>query len=420
MLYYLFDYFEKLGLPGAGVFQYISFRAGLAFVLSLLFGIIFGKRTIKYMKSKQIIGEIRVKDIDKNSELFRQMEKKGTPTMGGIIIVIAILLSTLLLADLTNIYIILMIITTVWLAFFGFIDDYLKIKHKNNKAGLSAKMKLICQIFIGVIVGGILYLSPDVVVRYKTNDIDNKYEIASASKTVSNDSISYTDIKTTKTTIPFFKNNEFDYSSLLWFLGDKAEKYGWIIFILATIFIVTAVSNGSNLTDGLDGLNVGVAAIVGVALGILAYVSGNAIAANYLNILWLPNTGELTVFIASFIGAAIAFLWFNCFPAQIFMGDVGSLTIGGIIAVIAIIIKKELLLPILCGVYLVETLSVIIQKGYFKYSIKKYGEKRKYFLKAPIHHHFQMKNMFETKIAVRFWIISILLAVISIITLKLR
>lgn len=424
MLYYLFDYFNELGLPGAGVFQYISFRAGLAFVFSLLLGILFGKKAINFMKSKQIIGEIRVKEIDKNSELFRQMEKKGTPTMGGVIIVISILLSSLLLANLTNIYIILMLITTIWFAFFGFIDDFLKIKHKNNKAGLSAKIKIICQIFIGVIVGVTLYFSPDVAVRTKIINIDNSriVETANINKNIKEikNTISYKDIKTTKTTIPFFKNNEFDYASLLWFLGDKAEKYGWIIFILATIFIVTAVSNGSNLTDGLDGLNVGVAAIIGIVLGILAYVSGNAIAAEYLNILWLPNTGELTVFIASFIGATIAFLWYNCFPAQIFMGDVGSLTIGGVIAVFAIIIKKELLLPILCGVYLVETLSVIIQKGYFKYSIKKYGEKRKFFLKAPIHHHFQMKNMFETKIVLRFWIISILLAVISIITLKLR
>ena len=414
MLYYLFEYLRELKMPGAGVFQYISFRAAMAIIFSLLFGILFGKKIIRFLQKKQIGEEIR--DLD----LAGQMEKRGTPTMGGIIIIISICLSTLLFAKLHNIYIVLMLITTVWLGFVGFLDDFLKVKKKNKK-GLHGKFKVIGQVTLGIIVGVTLYLSPDVVVRDRVKVDDNKNctvtEVASPDCA---NTISYFDEKTTKTTIPFLKDNEMDYSDFVWFLGDKAQKYGWLVLIIAIIFIVTAVSNGSNLTDGLDGLNIGTAAIIGVTLGILAYVSGNRIAAEYLNILYIPNSGELTIFIAAFIGATISFLWYNCFPAQVFMGDTGSLAIGGIIAVFAIIIKKELLLPILCGVYFVEALSVILQTRYFKYTRKKYGEGRRIFKMAPLHHHFQKKNMPEAKIVVRFWIISLLLAVISIITLKIR
>ena len=414
MLYYLFEYLRELDVPGAGLFQYISFRAAMAIIFSLGFGILFGKQIIYFLQKQQIGEEIR--DLD----LAGQMQKRGTPTMGGLIIILSICLSTLLFAKLHNVYIILMLITTIWLGFIGFMDDFLKVK-KKNKAGLPGKYKVIGQIILGIIVGTTLYLSPEVVVREKNVNIDKNVEITEIADSQDfSKTITYSDEKTTKTTIPFFKNNQFDYSDFVWFVGDKAQKYGWIVLIIAIIFIVTAVSNGSNLTDGLDGLNIGTAAIIGVTLGILAYVSGNRIAAEYLNIFYIPNSGELVIFIAAFIGAAISFLWFNCHPAQIFMGDTGSLAIGGIIAVFAIIIKKELLLPILCGVYLVESLSVILQTYYFKYTRKKYGAGKRLFKMAPIHHHFQKKNMHESKIVIRFWIISILLAVISIITLKIR
>ncbi|MDR2835533.1 MAG: phospho-N-acetylmuramoyl-pentapeptide-transferase [Bacteroidales bacterium] len=405
MLYYLFEYLQKLGVPGAGVFHYISFRAAMAIITSLIIGIVFGKKFITVLQKYQIGEEIR------NLDLAGQMEKHGTPTMGGIIIIFSIIISTLLFAKLDNIYIILMLITTIWLSFIGFLDDFLKIK-KKNKIGLNGKYKIVGQVILGIIVGLTLCFSPDVVIQQKTTPttivetVDN-----TAAKIQSNN---------TKTTIPFLKNNQVDYTYFIWFLGDKAQKYGWIVLVLAIIFIVTAVSNGSNLTDGLDGLNIGTAAIIGVTLGILAYVSGNKIAAEYLNIFYIPNSGELTIFIAAFIGAAISFLWFNCFPAQIFMGDTGSLAIGGIIAVFAILIKKELMLPILCGVYLAETCSVILQTRYFKYTKKKTGIGKRIFKMAPLHHHYQLKQMPESKIVVRFWIISLLLAVISIATLKLR
>lgn len=413
MLYHLFKYLQELGFPGAGVFQYISFRAAMAIITSLIIGIFFGKKIIRLLQKNQIGEEIR--DLD----LEGQMQKKGTPTMGGIIIILSIVIPTLLFARLDNIYIILMLVTTIWLGFIGFMDDYLKVK-KKNKEGLKGKFKIIGQIVLGFIVGGILYFSPDVVVRVKTEGVHNCEVVEVVDNSNCTELVEYTDVKSTKTTIPFLKNNELDYSKIVWFLGDKAEKYGWLIFIIITIFIVTAVSNGANLTDGLDGLATGTSAIMGVTLGILAYVSGHRIAAEYLNIIYIPNTGELTIFMGAFIGAAIGFLWYNSYPAQVFMGDTGSLTIGGIIAVFAIIIKKELLLPILCGVFLAESLSVMLQVSYFKYTKKKYGEGRRIFLMSPLHHHYQKKGFPEPKIVTRFWIVTLLLAIISIATLKLR
>lgn len=414
MLYYLFKYFNQLGVPGAGVFEYISFRAGMAVIFSLIIGIFFGKKIIRLLQKKQIGEEIR--DLD----LEGQMQKRGTPTMGGIIIILATIIPTLLFAKLNNVYVILMLITTVWLGFIGFLDDFLKIKRK-NKDGLKGKFKIIGQIVLGFIVGGILYFSDDVVVRTKKVV---EYQNEEITEVVNNPNcaefIEYCDIKSTKTTIPFLKNNEFDYSKIVWFLDDNAEKIGWIVFILAVILIVTAVSNGANLTDGLDGLAAGSSAIIGATLGILAYVSGNRIAAEYLQILYIPNSGELVVYMAAFIGALIGFLWYNSFPAQIFMGDTGSLTIGGIIAVFAIVIKKELLIPVLCGIFFAESVSVMLQVSYFKYTKRKYGAGKRIFLMAPLHHHYQKKGYPEPKIVARFWIISLLLAVISIITLKLR
>ncbi|MDR2010140.1 MAG: phospho-N-acetylmuramoyl-pentapeptide-transferase [Bacteroidales bacterium] len=413
MLYYLFQYLQELGFPGAGVFQYITFRAVMSFITSLIIGIFFGKKIIRFLQRKQIGEEIR--DLD----LEGQMQKRGTPTMGGIIIILSIVIPTLLFARLDNIYIILMLVTTIWLGFLGFMDDYLKIK-KKNKEGLPGKFKILGQIILGFMVGGILYFSSDVVIRVKTEGDPNCKVVEVVDNVNCTGTVEYMDVKSTKTTIPFFKNNELDYSKIVWFLGDKAETAGWLIFIIVTILIVTAVSNGANLTDGLDGLATGTSAIMGVTLGILAYVSGNRIAADYLNIMYIPNTGELTIYMTAFIGAAIGFLWYNSYPAQIFMGDTGSLTIGGIIAVFAIIIKKELLLPILCGVFLAESISVILQVSYFKYTKKKFGEGRRIFLMSPLHHHYQKKGFPEPKIVVRFWIVTLLLAAVSIATLKLR
>lgn len=413
MLYYLFSYLNDLNTPGAGVFEYISFRAALATITSLIVSIFFGKKIIRLLQKKQIGEEIR--DLD----LAGQMQKKGTPTMGGIIIIAAILIPTLLFAKLNNIYIILMLVTTVWLGTIGFLDDYLKIK-KKNKEGLKGKFKIFGQIGLGFIIGGILFFSNDVVIRTKVCEKTNQEVVEVVDNPNCTEFVEYIDVKSTKTTIPFLKNNEFDYAKLVWFLGDNAEKIAWFVFIIATILIITAVSNGANLTDGLDGLATGSSAIIGVTLGILAYVSGNRIAAEYLHILYIPNTGELVIFMAAFIGAAIGFLWYNSFPAQVFMGDTGSLTIGGIIAVFAIIIKKELLIPILCGIFLAESISVMLQVSYFKYTKKKFGEGKRIFLMAPLHHHYQKKGFPEPKIVARFWIISLMLAVISIITLKLR
>ncbi len=421
MLYHLFTYLDKyFDIPGAGMFNFISFRTGLAFILALLLSTLFGRRIIDYLQKKQI-GET-IRDLG----LEGQMSKKGTPTMGGVIIIIAILIPTLLLAALNNIYIILMVITTVWLGLIGFLDDYIKVFRK-NKEGLKGKFKIVGQVGLGLIVGLIMYLSPDIVIRENT-------EIKGKDTRVENVTYATHDIKSTNTTIPFFKNNNLDYADAFQWAGDKAQDYGWILFIFVVIFIVTGISNGANMTDGLDGLATGTSAIMGVTLGILAYVSGNVNYAGYLNIMYLPGTGELLIFAGAFIGATIGFLWYNSFPAQVFMGDTGSLTIGGIIAVFAIAIHKELLIPILCGVFIVENLSVMLQVGYFKYTKKRYGAGRRIFKMAPLHHHFQkpgnagieaylqrpLQALPESKIVIRFWIVGIILAAITIITLKIR
>ncbi len=413
MLYYLFSYLDKLNFPGAGVFEYITFRSAMAVICSLIISIYFGKKIIRFLQKKQIGEEVR------NLGLEGQHQKKGTPTMGGLIILISIIIPTLLFAKLDNIYVILMLITTVWLGTLGFIDDYIKV-FKKNKKGLPGKYKILSQIALGTIIGFVLYFSGDVVIRTKVSNPDQHNIVEVIDNRSEDNSTYYVDIKSTKTTIPFFKDNEFDYAQLIWFLGDKAAKYSWIVFVIITIFIVTAVSNGANLTDGLDGLATGTTAIIGVTLGVFAYVSGNHITANYLQIMYIPNTGELVIYMAAFVGAAIGFLWYNAYPAQVFMGDTGSLSIGGIIAVFAIIIKKELLIPIICGIFLAESLSVLIQVSYFKYTKKKTGVGKRVFLMSPLHHHFQKKGMVENKIVVRFWIVSIMLAVLSIITLKLR
>lgn len=398
------------------MFQYISFRSAMAIITSLFISLLFGKRIILYLRKKQI-GEV-VRELG----LEGQNKKAGTPSMGGIIILASIIIPTLLFCDLGNIYIILMLITTVWLGFVGFIDDYIKI-FKKNKKGLAGKFKIIGQIILGLIVGITLYLSDDVFVRELTRiDQTVQTEKIPESETGEKKGIEYKsrDVKSTITTIPFIKNNEFDYAYLVAFLGEKSKQWGWIIFILITIFIITAVSNGANLTDGLDGLVTGTSAIIGTTLGILAYVSGNMIYADYLNIMYIPNTGELVIFISAFIGSTIGFLWYNSYPAQVFMGDTGSLPLGGIIAVFAILIRKELLIPILCGIFLVESLSVLIQVSYFKRTKRKQGKGKRVFLMAPIHHHYQKKGYTEPKIVTRFWIVAIMLAVITLVTLKIR
>ncbi len=417
MLYYLFDYLDKhFDMPGAGVFQYISFRAAMAVITSLIISTVFGKKIIRLIQLKQV-GEI-IRDLG----LEGQMQKQGTPTMGGLIIIASIIIPTLLFSKLHNVYIILMLITTIWLGLIGFLDDYIKV-FKKDKKGLHGKFKVLGQVGIGLIVGLTLYFHPDVVVKEKIYSprqvpmgqvINGNYGINSLpvySKEVS---------KSMKTTIPFVKNNEFSYSKILSFLGKGYEKWAWLIFVPIVILIVTAVSNGANITDGIDGLATGTSAIIGVTLGILAYVSGNTVFADYLNIMYIPNSGELVVFIAAFVGACVGFLWYNAYPAQVFMGDTGSLTIGGIIAVFAIAIRKELLIPILCGIFMVESLSVMLQVGYFKYTKKKYGEGRRIFRMAPLHHHYQKKPLPEAKITVRFWIVGIILAVLTFVTLKLR
>ena len=421
MLYHLFHYLDKyFDIPGGGLFNYISFRTGIAFILALVISTSFGRRIIDYLQKKQI-GET-IRDLG----LEGQMSKKGTPTMGGIIIIIAILIPTLFLANLTNIYIILMLITTVWLGSIGFLDDYIKVFLK-NKEGLKGKFKIVGQIGLGLIVGLTMYLSPAVQIR-------ENIEIKGETHRVENVLYAKHDIKSSKTTIPFVKNNNFDYAEPFNWVGEKAQDYGWILFVLVAIFIVTAVSNGANLTDGLDGLATGSSAIMGVILGILAYVSGNINYAGYLNIMYLPGTGELLVFAGAFIGATIGFLWYNSFPAQVFMGDTGSLTLGGIIAVFAIAIRKELLISILCGVFFIESLSVMVQVSYFKFTKRRYGVGKRIFKMTPLHHHYQkpgnagieaifqrpLQAMPESKIVIRFWIIGIILAAITIITLKIR
>lgn len=421
MFYYLFQYLDKLDFPGAGVFQYISFRAALALMTSLLISMVFGKRIIDYIRKKQI-GET-VRDLG----LHGQNEKAGTPTMGGLIILAAIIIPTLLFAKIHNVYIILMLISTAWLGSIGFLDDYIKV-FKKNKEGLQGKFKVVGQIGIGLLVGAVLYFHPDVVIKERvTANQQAAYsfdEAISGKKDLTLPKYSPEPVKTIKTTIPFVKNNEFDYADVLSFMGDNAVKYGWLIFIPIVILIVTAVSNGANITDGIDGLAAGTSAIIGTTLGILAYVSGNTIFADYLNIMYIPHTGELVIFMAAFVGACVGFLWYNAFPAQVFMGDTGSLAIGGIIAVYAIAIRKELLIPILCGIFLVENVSVILQVYYFKYQKKKrgieYARENRLFKMAPLHHHYQKSGFHESKIVMRFFIIGIMLAALTIVTLKLR
>ncbi len=395
MLYHFFDYIDQeFDLFGVGVFQYISFRSGLAVLISLLITITFGQRLINLLKAFQLGESIR------DLGLSGQMEKQGTPTMGGIIILLGIIIPTLLFADLTNIYILLLIISAIWMGAIGFIDDFLKIK-KKNKDGLRGKFKIIGQVGLGLLVGGTMVFHPDIVVReFNSNDISL-----------------YSDIKSSATTIPFFKNNEFQYS---WLLPDFLSEYAWVVYVLMVTFIVTAVSNGVNITDGIDGLAAGTTAIIALSLAILAYLSGNVIFSNYLNIMYIPNSGELVIFCAALVGACIGFLWYNAFPAQVFMGDTGSLALGGIVAVLALAIRKELLIPLLCGIYFIELLSIIIQVGYFKYTKSKFGEGQRIFLMSPIHHHFQKKGLHESKIVTRFWTVGILLAVLTLATLKLR
>ena len=416
MLYYLFKYLQEFNVPGAGMFQYISFRSAMTVITSLIISTIFGKRIINFLRRQQIGEEVR------DLGLEGQMSKKGTPTMGGIIILGSIIIPTLLFADILNVYVILMLITTIWLGLIGFLDDYIKT-FKKNKEGLAGRFKIVGQVGLGLIVGLTLYMSNDVVVREKIVDKQNiiTNEIVEGVQTTPQNKMqNLRDEKSTKTTIPFFKNNEFDYEYLVSFLGKHSQKAAWVVFVLVVILIVTAVSNGANLTDGLDGLATGTSAIIGATLGILAYVGGNIIYADYLNIMYIPYSGELVVFMSAFIGATIGFLWYNSFPAQVFMGDTGSLSLGGIIAVFAIIIRKELLIPILCGIFLVENLSVVLQVGYFKYTKKRFGEGRRIFKMSPLHHHYQMKGYPEPKIVMRFMIVGIILAVISIVTLKIR
>jgi len=401
-----------LDVPGAGLFGYLSFRSALAVILSLLISMVFGKKVIGLLQRQQI-GET-VRDLG----LEGQYQKQGTPTMGGLIIIGAILVPTLLVARLSNTYVILMVVTTLWLGGIGFLDDYIKVFRK-NKEGLKGKFKVVGQVGLGLIVGLTLLLSDQAVIRKVYTEQDGRFvEVTEGIDR----SLPYVqqDVKSTETTIPFVKDNEFDYAWLVGFMGEQAQRWGWLIFVVLVIVIITAVSNGANITDGLDGLATGTSAIIGVTLGVLAYVSGNVIYADYLNIMYLPHTGELVVFMASFIGATIGFLWYNSYPAQVFMGDTGSLTLGGIIAVFAIIIRKELLIPILCGIFLVENLSVMLQVSYFKYTRKKYGQGRRVFLMAPLHHHYQKAGLPESKIVTRFWIVGILLAVLTIVTLKIR
>lgn len=405
MLYYLFDYLDReFDFFGAGVFQYISFRAGMAVIISLIVAIAFGNKLINMLRRLQIGESIR------DLGLEGQMSKKGTPTMGGLIMIAAILIPTVLFAKINNIYIILLIVSTVWLGLIGFLDDYIKV-FKKNKEGLHGRFKVVGQVGLGLIVGLTLHFNGDVVVReYPPAPIASVAAPLQEGK-------NYVDAKSTYTTVPFFKNNEFDYNNLIPFLPDE---YTWIVYVLVVIFIITAVSNGANITDGIDGLAAGISAIIGLALGLFAYLSGNAIFADYLNIMFIPNTGELMIFCAAFVGACIGFLWYNSFPAQVFMGDTGSLTLGGLIAVLALAVRKEFLIPVLCGVFLVENLSVIMQVYYFKYTKKKYGEGRRIFKMAPLHHHYQKMGYHEAKIVTRFWIVGILLAVFCLATLKLR
>ncbi len=413
MLYSIFDYLDKVyDLPGAGVFQYISFRSAMAALTSLLITLVFGKRLIGFLKKKQIGEDIRDLGLD------GQLSKKGTPTMGGFVILAGIIIPTLLFAKLNNVYIVLMLVATVWLGLIGFLDDYIKV-FKKDKKGLHGRFKIIGQIGLGLIVGLTLVFNENVVIKEKAN-VDSAVVTAAEDgqqKLVVNFK---EEAKSTKTTIPFFKNNEFDYLQLISWMGAGVANYAWILFVIVVIFIVTAVSNSVNLTDGLDGLATGTSAIVGATLGLLAWISGNYVFADYLNIMYIPNTGELAIFISAFVGACLGFMWYNSFPAQVFMGDTGSLSLGGILAVFAIIIRKELLIPILCGVFFAESLSVMIQVFWFKITKRRTGQGRRIFLMSPLHHHYQKKGYHEAKIVMRFMIISIVLAVLTVVTLKLR
>lgn len=418
MLYYLFTFLDKAyNVPGAGMFQFISFRAAMATIFSLFISLIYGKRIINYLRAKQIGETVRELGLE------GQMAKTGTPTMGGIIILGALLIPTLLFAKILNIYVLLMLFVTVWLGLIGFLDDYIKVFRK-NKEGLAGRFKIIGQVVAGVVVGSVLYFNESVVIRERVPE--RKTEIKSSTLTAfeqvkdHNKKFKTKPVKSTKTTIPFFKNNEFDYAILLKWVGDDYRKYAWLIFIPMVIFVITAISNGANLTDGMDGLATGTSAIIASTLALLAWVSGNIVFADYLNIMYIPNTGELVVFVFALVGACVGFLWYNSYPAQIFMGDTGSLALGGIIAALAIMIRKELLIPILCGIFIAENLSVVIQVFYFKYSRKRTGEGKRVFLMAPLHHHYQKKGYPEPKIVMRFLIIGIALALASIITLKIR
>ena len=417
MLYHLFKYLNNyFDFPGSGLFEFISFKAALAVITSLIITLVFGGKLIRFLHKKQV-GET-VRDLG----LEGQLEKSGTPTMGGIIILAGILIPTILFADLSNIYIQLMLLSTVLLGAIGFIDDYIKV-FKKNKEGLAGRFKVFGQIAVGLIVASSLYFHSDVTIKSKVGEINNPVGIEQSEVNgllSFEDESNWVETRSTKTTIPFIKNNEFDYSWLLTWISNDLEKYSWIIFIPLVIIIVTAVSNGANITDGLDGLATGTSAIIGTTLAIFAYLSGNLVFADYLNILFIPESSELVIFISSFVGACIGFLWYNSYPAKVFMGDTGSLALGGIIAVFAIAIRKELLIPVFCGVFLIENLSVILQVSYFKYTKKKFGEGRRIFLMSPIHHHYQKKGVHEAKIVARFWILGILLAVLSIVTLKIR
>jgi phospho-N-acetylmuramoyl-pentapeptide-transferase len=413
MLYYLFEYLEQqFQLPGASLFGFLTFRAAMAIILSLLISTIFGKRIIRFLQ-KQQVGET-IRDLG----LEGQVEKAGTPTMGGIIIILATLIPVVLLARLENIYIILLIVTTLWMGTIGFIDDYIK-KFKNDKEGLKGKFKVLGQVGLGIIVGATLYFNGDVTIKEKL-PIQEQRALLAENPDLPAAKLFDAEEKSTKTTIPFVKGNEFDYATLITWISPNLEKYAWIIFIVVAIFIITAVSNGANLTDGIDGLAAGTSAIIVLTLGIFAWVSGNIIFSEYLNIMYIPRVEEITIYIAAFVGALIGFLWYNTYPAQVFMGDTGSLTIGGIIAVIAIAVRKEWLIPVLCGIFLAENLSVVLQVSYFKYTRKKYGEGRRIFKMSPLHHHYQKAGYHESKIVTRFWIVGILLAIISIVTLKIR
>jgi phospho-N-acetylmuramoyl-pentapeptide-transferase len=413
MLYYLFSYLDRnYNFPGAGVFQYITFRMAMAVIVSLLVTTVYGRRLIDYLRFKQVGETVR------NLGLEGQMQKQGTPTMGGVIILLGILIPTLLFAKLDNVYIILMLVTTVWLGAIGFLDDYIKV-FKKNKEGLAGRFKIVGQVGLAIIVGWTMYFNSSIIIRQEVV-LPVKHDVPVNFHMKNNTPVYTQDIKSTKTTLPFYKNNEFDYGKVLKFLGPGYEYYTLVVFLFFVIFIITFISNGANITDGIDGLATGTSAIIGVTLAILAYVSGNTLIADYLNIMYIPNSAELVIFAGAFVGACVGFLWYNSYPAQVFMGDTGSLAIGGIIAVFAIMIRKELLLPLLCGVFLIENCSVLLQVFYFKYTKKRFGEGKRIFLMAPLHHHYQKKGFHEAKIVTRFWIIGIMLAIITVITLKLR